>query len=395
LNTRHQKGFTLIELMVALVVGGLLMASLVALSSSVQRSFGFSTDITQLQGNLRFAMKSLVDDLGRTSLMASANASADYCHQGGCALPTGDTRAFAYEDGVITLRGNYTSTRDYRVDMERMTIVCRNNEPFNTTNSNEAEGNCGGFEEYLEPFADGPQNLDDIFCQGMTVRFGERNFCYFNIQSVNPDTLEIAVDQLIDRSVMQGDYMWLSPVNEVKYRVAQDADYLTRYTSSEPAANRWILSRQYSGCRAGVLQGVDADNEELWTEVGEFLLPADDPNRTDDVPGLELEQYLDSAAGAAICAEPWQPIVDDTPSEITVSPDPVRTKAISITLRGRTEYEDPKFIIPNYGDRGTEPRDPALDFGIDLDGDPTNGLAHVRVERTVVELRNLGLNLNL
>ncbi len=61
-------GFTLIELLVALVVSGLLMASLVGISGAVQKSFSRSKDTAELQSNLRFAMKLLVQDFRRVGL---------------------------------------------------------------------------------------------------------------------------------------------------------------------------------------------------------------------------------------------------------------------------------------------------------------------------------------
>jgi len=64
---KYTRGFTLIELMVALVVAGLLMGVLVGLSGAVQKSLGFSKEITELQANLRFAVKTVVDDISRVA----------------------------------------------------------------------------------------------------------------------------------------------------------------------------------------------------------------------------------------------------------------------------------------------------------------------------------------
>jgi hypothetical protein len=50
------------------------------------------------------------------------------------------------------------------------------------------------------------------------------------------------------------------------------------------------------------------------------------------------------------------------------------------------ENEDPEFKMQGFTNV-----DPFLNFGVDLDGEPTSGLARVRVERTVVDLRNMAL----
>jgi hypothetical protein len=55
-------------------------------------------------------------------------------------------------------------------------------------------------------------------------------------------------------------------------------------------------------------------------------------------------------------------------------------------LRGRTESEDPRFTLSGYNDA-----QPFLNFGVDLDNNPGNGLARVRVVRTVMDLRNMGI----
>lgn len=104
-------GFTLIELLVALVVSGLLMASLVGISGAVQKSFSRSKDVAELQSNLRFAMKLLVQDFGRVGFMYSPNPS----HQavgiipgdprtGNCQVPNVFQPAITSNAGTLTLR---------------------------------------------------------------------------------------------------------------------------------------------------------------------------------------------------------------------------------------------------------------------------------------------------
>jgi hypothetical protein len=105
--------------------------------------------------------------------------------------------------------------------------------------------------------------------------------------------------------------------------------------------------------------------------------------------GFTLEQIVDESPWANLAGRDWQPDIGDDPGDIQPLASPVpleRIRAIIITLRGRLASEDPKFTIQGYTSAP-----PFLDFGVDLDGEPTNGLARVRVERTVIPLRNVAL----
>jgi hypothetical protein len=139
-----------------------------------------------------------------------------------------------------------------------------------------------------------------------------------------------------------------------------------------------VLQRRGNTCR-GTTQA----------DLLEFMLPPDDP----DVPGMEMDVIEDPVWGTGGTPGPWLPGVDlDVRRNLLPACDVVnwsQARAIAVTLRARTESEDAGFFIPEY------PLDTAArNFGMDLDGDHENGLAHVRVEQSVVLLRNMSLALS-
>jgi prepilin-type N-terminal cleavage/methylation domain-containing protein len=395
------RGFTLIELMVALVIAGLLMASLVALSGSVQRNFGRQKDITEIQANLRFAMRSLAEDFGRVSLMVSPDPVADYnkvdgfgvpkpCHTSyydAAATPLGPSITYDIPTSEFILRGNYVSTRDYLWNKisghpEAYQILCRNGlNPSVASNCgfNDGGGANIGYENYLKPFGDGP-DFGTVFCAGEAVRaeFQDKGmYGYFKIQSVNPGLNQVVPDAdavLRERLETESGYTtWVSPVTTVRYGVALGAYTRPLYAGGVGVAGRWVLRRTTDDCR-----GVVA------TDIADFLLPMVDPH---GAHGLSVDIYVDNSPNASMCGAAWLPDIQ-APAAFYPAPlgalPPERIRAVAITLRGRTEMEDPAFMIPGYvGNEAAQ-----KNFGIDLDGMPDDGLAHVRVERTVVEFRN-------
>jgi prepilin-type N-terminal cleavage/methylation domain-containing protein len=378
LNTKRS-GFTLIELMVALVVGGIILAGLVALSGSVQRSFSRSKDITELQSNLRFAMKTLVEDFGRTSFMTTPDATKDTCHSTGNA-PV-NFKAISYDPATgFTLRGNFLSTRDEyyrRISATTGKIDCRDKQPFVPAMGNMNAGLGSGlaaYDPYLVPFTDGA-SFADAFAAGRTVRLdvGDRRYFYTTVNAVDPVNNALTLRDSIDMNFIRGNNFWINPITERRYQVVNKGG---------PANNqRWVLER------TDVLNIVGGAPTPP-VEIAEYLLPMNDLGNTP--PGLGIDLYLDTPG--AVCGKPKTPDIQPPQSFIpnngNVALDPVTVRAVVITLRARTMAEDPEFFISTYpGTNGV-----AKNIGIDLDGIPASGLAHVRVERTVIELRNLGLN---
>jgi prepilin-type N-terminal cleavage/methylation domain-containing protein len=373
LNIRRRDAFTLIELMVSLVVAGLLMSALVALSGTVQRSFGRSKDIIELQANLRFAMNRMVDDVTRAAYMHSPNPQHAVDGRTLGVIPPSADVAIEYDgpNTPLTLRGNYASSRDYLLDLDDGKIVCRNQAPYNLT-TKMCETSLGSYDPYHEPFSDGP-GFTDVFCPSELIRLddGEGHYYYHEVGVATPGDYSLTLQNpSVNRAQLPGRYQWISPITEVIYRLDHDNTYTSPYGAGDPK-DRWILVRQSNDCRGAVS-----------AEIAEFLLPP-----TAAVPGLEIQQYEDTGIGASvgICKVPYNPSIEDNFKDVTAADpvDPLRVRALVITLRGRTEMEDPAMTVVHP------------EHSIDLDGVPDNGLATVRVERTVVELRNFAITLCL
>jgi len=372
--------------MVALVVAGLLMGVLVGLSGAVQRSFGYSKEITELQANMRFAMKTLVDDFARVAFMSSPDPVNDSAHEpeqanDKCppAPPGMEAMTFNAGSGLLALRGNYISTRDYLRKMFTGQILCRNYQFYDGGAA--AGSRCGAqtYELSHEPFADGPGRIQDVFCPGQVIRLdaeGDGHYCYYHVGNVDLANNAIGFQENVNRNMIAGEDLWFSPITQVQYQLVQSATPPPRYAVGTAARFNWVLQRSMEGCR----------NSQLTlgqpVEIAESLLPQ-------AMGGFTLDQIMDTAGMANLSGVEWQPAIGVNPGDVDPLVDPVdvvRIRAVVITLRGRLESEDPEFTIQGYTSNP-----PFLNFGVDLDGQPTNGLARVRVERTVVDMRNLSL----
>ncbi len=379
----RRRGFTLIEMLVALVVGGMLMATLVALSGSVQRSFGRSKEITDLQNDLRYGIKMLGEDMTRAGFMHSAKPDQDYTrvvtNAGGVAqADLANYWAIRWVPPILELYGNYVSARDYRWDSALKTICCRNDYCPGDTYFDTCGDDAQYYDRYLLPFADGPGLVDYVFCPGILARVevGKGRYSYHRVTGVSDATNTVTFD--VSPEASAGRYKWINPVNRVQYQIQADGTYTVRYDSPTNQAQRYQLFRRIESCRDGVF--TFADNQFL----AEYIL---DPLGLR--PGLELSVWEDTGAQLGV-PSPMVNMVGPNqfyPDTGYIIDEPHQVRGMVITLRGRSRTEDPEFIIPNYlGDQAA-----AMRFGVDLDGIPANGLAHVREMSTVVEIPNLGL----
>ena len=372
MRRKRSRGFTLIELMVSLVVAGMIMTSLVAISSLMQRTMGSTKDITELQANLRFALRIMASDLSRVAFMYSADPVNDQCHIYGPA-PAG-SEAINYNGATheLVLRGNLTSSRDYLLQITEGTvntgtILCRNQLSY--TPGTPPTCGLGAFvdsdkQTYDLPFGDG-RGFKEVFPVGQMFRMEAENgrYVYMTITAndgISGISFEMIGGGTLNRDLVRGNLHWINPFNAIKYQMTG-------------AGNDWSLERVF----------LDPDGNPVATiPLASHLLDPDDAS----FPGLEVQVIND--ANGVICATRTQPSLQAP--VVAAAIDPTQARALIITLRGRTPAEDPDFTIPDFA-----ATDGAGNFGADLDGTPANGLARVRVEHTVIDMRNLGLNLSL
>jgi prepilin-type N-terminal cleavage/methylation domain-containing protein len=382
-KTKRSEGFTLIELMVALVVAGLLVSVLVGLSATVQQSYGRSKDIIELQANLRFAMKILTDDLTRAAYMFSPDAANDNCHRYGSPPDTGWSatptwKAIEYDAAsyTLTLRGNYLSSTDYLMRLDGInsgTILCRDQTILALNDANPAAASCGSgtyastgltTSESNIPFRTS-EEFKKVFASGQLFRLDaeDRHYTYHYVSSTGT-SLKVNFSPDLNRDKVRGHFKWVNPVATVRYQIAEKT----------AGSGNWVLSRIV------VEASSDTTKVEHPVEIAEFLLPPNDAN----APGFSIQVYNDSGGG--ICQVPWQPSIS-APVALDGSVDPTKVRAMVVTLRGRTPVEDPDFTLDKT-DSGSG------NFGYDVDTAQA-GMAYVRTESTIIEMRNLGLNLSL
>jgi hypothetical protein len=230
--------------------------------------------------------------------------------------------------------------------------------------------------------------MDALFCANELVRLdtGDQHYMYLHVASVDSNNLEMTFQESVDRDRIMGAAcgppcsagesdmhgLWVNPVTTVTYDLV-DGGTPPPYGSLGTV--RWVLNRTTDDCRDRPL-----------SELVEFMLPPIDQEA--DAPGLMLRIFSDANWGEGATAGPWTPDIDfdnpiDFPGGATV--DWPKVRAVAIMLRARTEVEDANFTLVDY------PSAAAKNFGYDLDQNPDNGLAHVRVETTLVQLRNMAI----
>lgn len=132
-------GFTLVELMIALVVGGMVIGAMYAVSAASTRHFQVQHQVANMQSALRFAYVQVKRDFMRAGYQATARAELDQCTPSGFSAsitsggsgwiagvssfrnniapsivdPTGNNAAFGFTSDEIVLTGNYTTSNEY------------------------------------------------------------------------------------------------------------------------------------------------------------------------------------------------------------------------------------------------------------------------------------------
>jgi len=141
--SRSNAGFTLVELMIALVISGIVIGSMYTVGAASSRHFQVQHQIASMQSSLRFAMLQVKRDITRAGFMSSprdvredgvclplpnsADASfggngwvagvSSYQNDTGTAVvdPTGNNAVNGFTADQLTLVANYATSNDYPI----------------------------------------------------------------------------------------------------------------------------------------------------------------------------------------------------------------------------------------------------------------------------------------
>ena len=362
-KSRSLRGFTVVELMISLCVGGIAISSLYAVGAASTRHFREQQRISTTQSSLRSAMNQLKRDFARAGYLATPNASVngEWCGsaptaplndsnaalgQGRLAAisafhkavaipesldPDGLNSTFAVVDDVI-LMGNYATSGEYMdvqiaPDQKTFTIPTTTQSfTRDFTNWYAADGKAAG--------ACSDVALQTAFPTGRLVRvrnradtngFGQvaRAVC----STATPTALIELKTQINGCNPTGG---WISPINTIRYHVENAGDQeKSRVTIGD--VNRVSVLRRTE---------VDPSDKTKQLEVTESGVPraVDDRAVLDYVVRFNVE-FLMHANGA-----PRNMILTPAP-EGNVQANPEFIRGAIIELAARTAEHEPDMDV--------------------------------------------------
>lgn len=287
-----ERGFTLLELLVAMVAGMFVVLAAFLLSRGATRLMTSESRIGAAQQNLRLGVDRLRSDLERASFMTSANAKLD---PDVCPVP-----AFAYLQGITYLPRTSTATqsKDAANGLDPDTIVLMGN----FTSSDQypvadvvAAGTGGGYSIYLQATqpavkrllnvgaSNGQAAVDAVFPVGRLLRLtnvkGSSQFLkitgasqgtagqpVISVSSVPAPTQAAQGSNKRCGYDGNGNQTTVNPVSIVRYdldRLASNPNFTWAYPSDIPAdAYKYDLVRRELDTAGSVISGT----EELVSE---------------------------------------------------------------------------------------------------------------------------------
>jgi prepilin-type N-terminal cleavage/methylation domain-containing protein len=348
-----RRGFTLLEIMVALTVGGIALGSLYAVGSASQRHFRQQQRISATQTSLRAAMDELKHDFQRAGFMSTPNSqmAGETCSQtmgvdganqlaAEAGLIKRDTRpdsldpdtlndATYYTTDDVWLTGNYATSGEYpgiTLESDGKTVdIPMNWQSFRrdfTVWSGLSAGTCV------------PEAFEAAFPVGRMVRLHgltERNFYSYvdRTTCTGADTAQIVLTSTVP-AVCNMTGGWIAPVSFMRYWVTDTS----AAEGTRVGANRVSVLR-----RTEVKPG--QRTAALTTTTG--TTPIDDRAILDYVVRFNVDFMLRIPTNANIIN--FVPATD-----IATIANPERVRGAIIDLVARTAEHEPEFFsdLPHY-----------------------------------------------
>lgn len=119
----NNKGVSLVELLIALVVGTIVISALTMLLTQGLKEYNKLTITTQLQEDANIALNNISNSIMEANYVVISNSKTDATFQTGSATKGGDNVIYMLKDGCLYLGTN-------TADMESMGLLCKNVEEF-------------------------------------------------------------------------------------------------------------------------------------------------------------------------------------------------------------------------------------------------------------------------
>jgi len=335
---RRTAGFTLIELMVALVAGAIAITSIYFVSSASSKHFHEQQRIAQNQMTLRTAMAQIRRDFGRAGYMATPNTlKEDACGAAASALDFG--AIFVEEGAATSALGTGALTTLNGVSADRVELFAN----FATGDGYKVRGTQSttqlafattwqGFRRsFGVPYDDAL--FDTAFKPGRYVLVshdaqGYRFFAEITAVSGVSTPPTITFDRALPGCFARcgGSGCTVSPVSRVEYTVQNMSGTLSTLASTSPLLGTTgpvLVRRELDFADPGVLV---ANSERVIAEyVADFDVDivSDNETTTTGTPNLVLN--------------------DDAAAETITTSNPHRARTAVVRLSVRTAAEDQRF----------------------------------------------------
>ena len=324
---RRTGGFTLIELMIALVAGSLVIVSVYSISGSSARLFSAQQHIAQLQMNVRFGMERLRRDIGRAGFGGVADSSVGTT----CIAPPAAFQAITFMDTSASsddalMPGGGVNT----VEADRITLV--GNFASDVLTSIETLGAGNNVIYPTESTVDLERAYPDN--SYIHIQTPEGNHLYTQVTG-RVGTTGIQVNPPLPAAGCGGiQGGWMAPLRQVEYRVDNDQETLFGLSAGDAAALVNLGQSHTTLVRVEQALGDPSGDPPLAGTLAEIVL--------DDVAEIDYEFMVENvAAGPGILFTTLSGPGVDVPLSNALLAGNVRS--VRITLAGHTRVSDPDF----------------------------------------------------
>jgi prepilin-type N-terminal cleavage/methylation domain-containing protein len=366
----RSQGFTLVELMIAMIAGTVTITAAYYLGSASSRNFNHQMRVTETQSSIRSAMDQIRRDVTRAGFLATPEVNLEQQCAGSASAPGAYVSVLrgvsAIKDGSEGLAGKAALEDLVGVDVRLDSLMLLGNfgdgDMYKITG--DSDGQILNFETtresfrrsfFLPPDTFNQTHYNEVFRVGRMVRIdSDRHVFFRQIVNRSDAAASITLDQPIPAGCFKPATALVTPLSFIGYSVGilNGADFsrLNSANSSRPgSSNKAVLMRQefdFGGGAAGTGWGAFVARSgrmvlDFATEFEiNYLVPGTDPGTwTLRAPAEQLQAF---------------PTQADIPT------------TLRITLSARSEDVNPNEATP------TQPRE-ADHLQYPLDSNPLKG----------------------